>query len=820
MIISTGGQTRWKNSWAPSEVVRLTMGANGEESTFLITPFGERVLAGFQAPTVDPTLLVSAGGTLAQDTWYSYRYVYASSNYPYVQNAQTTANGELWPRSNPSGYDTDVTTVANKTITVTVTKTTRSDVDKILVYRTSGHSSQALAEAAAEAGEMFYIATAENNGIAGTTTVVDNGLTDTGEELEADNYTADIFRYVVFDGTYWWGIGNPEFSAPVTLDGTNVVTQSGPYSWFNGRDGQTATFAGINSGGSDGRGTFYFKWGDGQTASLYEDAALTTPASLPYTGTTVIHIQGPASTLYRSKAFNPFSWGFTETIVNDDASTTKIPQSFALVLGGGAATALAVAGNPRKLKVDFENPQKCISLDLAFAESDQFGSTAQDIDLTGSVTTHHAQFHGFVGESPALFGMDTYNGNIVVFTGTGHQIISDALGDFLLSLDRTNNAHHFFCGAYDPETECNFFSVRYYDTTVRNNVVIWMHGPTQEWGWYFDSDILSVSTILDSDTNERYLLGGTESGNIGRLWDPDTHVNWTSDTPWKNNLKILSTSLAGNNFNIGVLTPMYGSPEKFGQPIVGLDAAAGTFTVTGTPWLQAGDSVILINAGNESFDTGTVESISGSTVTLTGSISSIGPDYAIPWTNRTDGEFAVIQSPDGKDEWFVSVSIESVDLTGDDASVWNVSEYIHRGETEVIIPSGTAPWPNDSRIIFGCIPCYWRSYFDLGSPTSNKSQLDAWVTCANVSSAEQEAPYSLAATLSGRYYPEYDEESTVARTTLMKRNVRPGGSVDSFTWNKGDIPSSSLPQCGWELAQIGTEAFTLYNLNLNMREDT
>jgi hypothetical protein len=536
-VISANEQTRWKPCIEPSERVRLSVVTNGEQTTRVIDEYDNIVQAGFDAPTVDPTLAVSSGGSLSASTWYAYRYVYASSNYPNVENAVTVADGELWPRSNPSDYDVDTTTGSDLTITVTVTKTTASNVDKILVYRTQGHSTQDAAENAAAAGEMFYIATVDNNGIAGTVDVTDNGLQDTGEILEADNFPAPIGWFCSFDGTYWWIAGNPEFVAPVTLNGTNVVTQSSDFDWFDGRDGQKVTFDGITSGGADGRGTFYFKWEDAQTCSLYEDAALTVPATLPYTGTTTIHVQGFASTLYRSKPYNPFSWGYTQEIVNDDATTTQIPQSFALNLGGGSVTALAVAGNPRKLKIDYENPQKAQSFDLEVADDiDSFARSAQDIDLSGCVTAHFSQFHGFLGEDPVLFGLDTYNGNILAFTGTRHVIVSDALGGFLQELDRSDDMHRFFHGQYDPETELNCFWVRLYETAnVRLNVLIWIHGPTQEVGWTPDFDVLSACTLLDSETNQRYLLGGTTNGNIGQLFDSDTHVNWTNEMLWKNN---------------------------------------------------------------------------------------------------------------------------------------------------------------------------------------------------------------------------------------------------------------------------------------------
>lgn len=815
-IIATGTQTRWKDSYASSDRVGLTLRANGEEETKIIDQYGQIVPAGFAAPTVAPSLLVSVGGSLAASTWYAYRYVYASSSYPGVDNAVTIADGELWPRSNPSGYTSDVTTAPNRTITVTVTKTTASNVDKIAVYRTEGFATQDLAENAAAAGEMFYIATVDNNGIAGTETVVDDGLTDTGETLEADNFPAATFWFTVFDGTQWWGVGNPEFTATVTLDGTNVVIQSSAYNWFDGRDGQKVTFDGITSGGGDGRGTFYFKWEDGQTASLYEDAALTVAATLPYTGTTVIHVQGPASTLYRSKPFNPFSWGYTQQVVNDDATTTNIPQSFALNTGGGFATAMAVAGNPRKLKLDYENPQKCISYDLEVASDiDLFARSAQDIDLTGSVTCHHAQFHGFLGEDPTLFGLDTYNGNIVMFNGTRHVIASDILGDFLKELDRSDDAHRFFHGLYDPETEMNCFWVRLYDTSVLVNVLIWIHAPTGYTGWMQDFDVLSSGTILDSETNTRYLMGGTTGGNIGQLFDPSTHVNWTDEMLWKNNQIIYSQALSLSTFNIDLLMDL-NQETKAGQTVSASNPAAGTFTTTAAPAFQVGDQVILFDDPLTTIRNATVTIISGNDVTVSAPYTGLTAEWVAIGTTRLLDQFATIQNPDGTDEWFVH--IQSAEHDSEVMSLI-VDQYIQSGRTEVVTPTGTPPWPVGSRIVFGCIPCYYRAYYNLGTPVENKRAIEMWATCSGITEAEQAAPFSFADTLAGRFYVEFDEHSDADSTFLMNPTLRENKSVRSYSWaRKNQVPDYSNAQFGMELREIGTEDFTLYDYTIKIRK--
>src|SRR5688572_1798806 len=145
-IIATGGQRRWKNSYASSSEAKLTLCVNGEEEASVITPQGSIVQAGFDAPEIAPTVSLGGAGNVPVG-YYWYRYVYASSRYPFVANA-VTGGGELWPRSNPSDGDNIQVTPSTQQVNVLVTYTTRSDVDWIWVYRTAVQTTAALAEAA------------------------------------------------------------------------------------------------------------------------------------------------------------------------------------------------------------------------------------------------------------------------------------------------------------------------------------------------------------------------------------------------------------------------------------------------------------------------------------------------------------------------------------------------------------------------------------------------------------------------------------------------------------------------------------------------
>lgn len=811
--IISGAQTRWKDCYAPSDSVHLALRTNGEEKTTVIAPNNSAVLAGFEAPTVVPSLAVSSGGTLTASSWYAYRYCYASTNYAYVQNAVTTGNGELWPRSNPSPSASAVTTASNKTITVTVTKTTRSDVDKIVVYRTTAFTTQALADAAAEAGNMFYIATIANNGIAGTASVTDNGLVDTQEILELDNFIADTAWFCVFDGAYWWMAGNPEFTAPVTLNNSTTITIGGSIPWFSGRDGQIATFDDITSTGFDGRGSYYWKWVSSTTGQLYSDPDLTSLAVIPFTGTTNIHLKGFSSTLFRSKPFNPFSWGFTESQI--DAVTgdvTNTPQSFALEMGGGSVSALAVLNSGKQLKVDFENPQRVLIYDLTRADLADFGTTQKVLDDTGSVTAHFSQFHGYIGDTPILMGMDTYNGNILACDGTRNQIISDKLGNFLHSLDRDNDAIRFFHGGYDPKTQLNCWWVRLYDTVEKNNIMIWMHSSSGLWGWTPDYDILSSATILDSDSNQRFLIGGTGQGHIGKMFNDTFYDNWLNGLQWRD-----SSTIAGFGYDGGsqrYTITLNSNISQFHQALVTYDDVGG-FTVSGTPTCAVGDTLLIAGGFSGDFSV-VVTAIDGSSITVSGWVAQGGGATMSLFVNgsRMNGIFALIFNSTLNDYWLVNLLSTGSSATQYD---WRVLEYIQWGSTTVQTSNGStaasAPWYSTDPvpIFFGAIPTHFRAYFDLQNPTTNKRAFEVWNSAENI-----DAPFSIGMSLfRSRYYKEFIEQSTAALTFTMLRDSQPGGAQDSMVWfNRQDMPSTILNQFGLEWMQMGYAAFNLYNFTL------
>jgi hypothetical protein len=924
MIISNTVQSRWRACLPTSEQARLTLYVTGEERTQVITPGGGLVEAGFDAPTAAATLSSGAAGGPPAGIYY-YVYVYASSQYPYVQNAQTTADGELWPRSNPSPISAAIS--GGNIVTVTVTKTTRADVDKILVYRTAGQGVTVGADALAlaQAGLYYYVATVANNGSPGTTTVTDNGLVDTGELLELDNYKANTAWFSVFDGKYWWMAGNPELILSAGLDGTSIVTvrasipafctvaggathngtnvdgiytdsgntyndqiiyvrddglfkiyqatgtssgwtltafadtpgsdfwfggtavddpsstpgnpyqasgggasgiptvaltlavpvdpRIGEVAIFDGRNGQVATFDGVTNGGFDGRGSFYIGVNSGNEITLYSDAELTSPLAIAYSGRTLVHIRGRSSVLYRSKPFNPFSWGLTEVTLREDGSTQVTPQSFALELGGGSVCAMAVSNNGKLLIVHFENPQRTISLDLELAESDQFGDTLKIIDDTNSVTCHFTQFHGQIGDTSILLGLDTFNGNVLACDGYRQQIISSAaLGDFLLSLDRTDNAHRFFHGEFDPTTQLNCFWVRFYDTTETCNVLVWNHADSGQWGWTPDFNVSCSAVCQDPTTNERFVLGGSENGHLGRLFNTEFYDNWLNGMSWKLGI-VNSTSLSGGFY-------IFDTDFSFlseGQAISYPDDIEPTFTTTGTPSMGVGDTVILFREDDFAIQSQTVIAISGNTITIDEPWSggSPAPTFAMVSGERHNGVWAVIAKADGTNWWWCQLQFTGANNTEDHVLFgWRVTSYFERGTTEIFVTNGaTPPWAVSDKVYFGAIACLYRTYFDLNTPTKDKRIGEIWTTAEDVTGPTF-SQYT------GRYYQEFDEDSTAARTFDFERTIRTAnqGSANSNVWmTKTGMPTSSLRQFGFEISHLGYDPFTLFNYTLKIK---
>lgn len=524
--IIADAQSRSKDSFASSPVVGVAVRANGEETVKVIDARGNVYEAGFTAPTVAPTIADAGPGALPNARWAAYLYVYASSKFPFVE-ADIAVNGQLFPRSNPSPFTSyQYNGSGDRQVSGTATKTTAPGVDIIWLFRTTFFDTQIEAETAAAGGLAFFVAQLANDGTAGTVAWTDNNPVDSVDQVENDNFAALQFQFVVYYDPYWWGFGNLPFAASSvwTTTGntgaTGLVTISGTNTWFNGRNGQNVTFAGITTGGFDGNGTFKFLWLSSTTGTVTLDG--TTPVALPTSSNGTVTIQGPATTLYRSGPRNPFKWGYTQTIGN-----VNVPQVYAFKVGGGMGTALATVPNNATLKLDCAYPAKCYTLNLRSAGTDTFEGTLRIISDVYSVDAHFSQFAAVTQNgNTVLWGLDYKNFAIVQSDGVTQIPISGPIPKFLRSLTTDRTRQLLAHGVYDPNTELNCIWVSTVGSLSLVNFLIYQHAPTGFWGMCNEQDILSSAAIQDTLTGTVKTFVGTQTGFLGQAFVPNVWNNW------------------------------------------------------------------------------------------------------------------------------------------------------------------------------------------------------------------------------------------------------------------------------------------------------
>lgn len=530
--VSTTCQARWKDCCKPSSEVGLTLVSNGEEPVGVFTTNYTIVPAGFLPPTVAATMADGGTGLLPAGYVY-YLYVYASSQYPGV-DATTTAGGFLWPKSQPSPVSAVYLNTVNHQINVTLTKTTRSDVDRILIYRTSFGATNvplSIQQIEAQAGQVFYVGFVPNDGMAGTVTFTDNVVA-TQEELEVDNFTAPQFWICEYIDPYWYGIGNPDLEVSVTIDSSGNLTST-PLAnvFYAGRNGapsipQLVTFDGINKGGFDGQGTFYFQYQSATVANVSVSSDLSTTDFPGYVGTTTMHVRGASGTLYRSKSHNPFAWGYTEFQISGD-SQIRVPQSFAKLISG-YGVAITTIPEQRLLKVDMERPSRAFAIDVSVPLESNFDQALKLLDTRYIVTSNFTQFPALLSNGQtSLRGFDASNFAIVQGDSGGQAPVSSEVFETLRTAVTSGDIARLFHGVFDPLTELSATWIKTGieqggGNTVPIDLCVLYHGPSGQWSVLRDLGITASASIYDPVTLETITLVGTMDGVIGRAFARDT----------------------------------------------------------------------------------------------------------------------------------------------------------------------------------------------------------------------------------------------------------------------------------------------------------
>lgn len=422
-----------------------------------------------------------------------------------VDTAATLTNGKF------STYQIDIS----------CTLSTNAFVSHIYLYRTQQLPTAAFALAAAQAGDMNFVAKVANTG---SPSFVDSVPSVLGNAT-IDNTTLTVpqFKFSVWDGNFFWGFGNHPFNAKATwaLDGTLVSTEK----FWGGRNGQFITFDGVSTGGIDGRGTnIFLQTGDFTGQVVLADGTTTT--TLPSAATGNIVIIGQSATLYRSAFRNPFSWGYEQAVGN-----LFVPALWQLKVAGSLGTAIAIIPDQQLLKLDMEFPALCVTFSLQSASTDIFSQTRRQVSKLYSVTSHFSQFFALSQGRQVLWGMDYKNLAIIQCDGYTQIPISGPISILLRSLTRNRSLQLLCHGLYDPQTEINalwlsssFVDGANYPTNF--DICVYQHAPTGFWGVIQDLGILCSAAIEDTTTSNRSTLVGTENGYVGKAFDITTYGNW------------------------------------------------------------------------------------------------------------------------------------------------------------------------------------------------------------------------------------------------------------------------------------------------------
>lgn len=514
-------QTTNRDCFAVSPNVQLCVRSNGEERTKVIDTDGNIFDAEIPSPAAAPTLVVSVGGGLIANKWYCYAYCYASTKYPNIQRT-LSINGRIGPRGNPSPSLSKLTTVANKNISITVVFSPRIDIDLIWIFRSTAYSTQAEADNAGAAGLLYFVAEIPN----ANATTPDTGFPDGVDQIENDNFKASSFKNVIYFHPYWIGFGAEIFKANATWTvgrpstGGGVITLTGTEKFYAGRAGQHIKFSGITTGGIDGKGTYEFAYLTATTGTIIDRGS---SLAVSGAGTQYITIFPPTASIYRSKAYDPFAWGWTRII-----GTSIESLEWILNVGGGVGTAIATIPNESILKVDTNFPTRSYAFNLQMIDDfDQIKRTQKTVSESFSVTSQASQFPAQTKTgNTVLWGMDYNNFAILQSNGITQNQISFPLQNVLRNLT-ANKADQVFChGIYDPVTQCNCMWVTLSSSPSRVHYLIYQHAPTGFWGVMEDLDVLCSARIQDLTTGAVKIMLGTEAGLYGQGFVPTIYQNW------------------------------------------------------------------------------------------------------------------------------------------------------------------------------------------------------------------------------------------------------------------------------------------------------
>ncbi len=546
-----------RGTFASAPDLNLTLFSDGENHPKLIDSLGRVFPCGITAPTEAPTITDTATGTFTNAVYCCYRYCYATTKVALAES-EVAAGGEIWPRSNPSPRSAGYKPASNaRKLVATVNYSQESLVDKILIYRTDFFDTAALAETAADAGQLTWVGTIPNYNVVGTTQFTETDPVVGGEDLVIDNYVAPIFRHVCYVEPYFYAGGNDDFLAEVSITYTGLVTITDDSVWREGRNGQFAKFDGIDSGGVDASGSYYFKRLSDTTAQVYSDATLATVASLPMQGDTRIRIFGNANILYRSKARNPLAWGTTDVV--DDVN---VPKVFNIRVGGGHITAISQLNGANLLKVDTVNPTASYTFNLRAQDTTDFAATRKASAGSLSSISAYAQVEVQLTQAGiSTLAFDANSNKIFLTDGTNVEDVSDAVTKTLANTSDDVVKRGLISAIYNRDTDLALFFLpqKAGDTepSCFFSTALGFHAGLKQWYAFLLPDITASANIEDSVSGRRFTVVGSEKGKIGILFDSDESkysFNWIPKTSAGYNIvdRYPMTLTTGGSFNFSI----------------------------------------------------------------------------------------------------------------------------------------------------------------------------------------------------------------------------------------------------------------------------
>lgn len=499
--------------------------SNGEEFPYILTPYGKLFAAGIAAPTNPPVWSDDGAGTLTNGKYVRYAVAYSIDGvFPLVVGGTNL-------RSNPTLNVPNIVVAANQVgfgfagdrkLKVTVDAPTDPNTTHVHFFRTVLHVTLEAANIAAAAGDMYYMGKVATNHI-DPVVFFDNVLTNVGFELlSLFNHSTPQFRYCVWDGDYFWGFGNHPFVAPAIwlVNGNIQLDAAGPDKFYSGRNGQHVSFDGITTGGFDGRGGFLFEYVSDYLGHAVQKAG--DPPALPSNGSGYVTVEGEGATLYRSNYRNPFAWGRLRNV-----GGIYVPELWLLKISGGLGTAIAVMPNQDLIKLDMEFPTLSVTYNRNAAATEQFEFTRQRVSTVYSVTSHFSQFSATNNGRTVLWGMDFKNNAILEFDGVNQTPISGPISTLLRTLTKDRTKHLLCHGLQDSNTELNAIWCSTNEPgSFQIDFCIYNHWPTGFWGVVRDYGVLCSAAVEDLNTSQRITMVGTETGFVGRAFDPITLGNW------------------------------------------------------------------------------------------------------------------------------------------------------------------------------------------------------------------------------------------------------------------------------------------------------